>query len=256
MPATAGGDHRPYSAGTGYIDHSTYFVDEIEFLMRPNFEAVIFDFDGTLIDSSAAIVSTFSAVLRKHGAQPWDEERIRRSIGRPLAELFAEVFPDGRPDRAELVETYRRLSKSNGFEEVHLMPGAREILEALETKAGLGIATSRTARSTTAILQRFGLQSRFGSIVGIDMVRNPKPHPEPIEKVLGQLEITPTRSLLVGDTPDDILAARRAGVTAVGITTGAYDESALRHAGASRVIARLIDLINPRVIDSVNPDNG
>ncbi len=204
---------------------------------------MIFDFDGTLIDSSAAIVATFNAVLREYQVQAWSEDRIRQIIGRPLAEMFHQIFPNGQPEQRELIETYVRLSKQNGFEEVQLLPGAREALEHFSPLAKLGIATSRTSGSTREILKRYGLDSRFGAIVGIEMVKKPKPHPEPVEQVLDKLQIGTEGALLVGDTPDDIAAARQAGVSAVGVTSGAHSAESLVQAGAALVIGSLFELL-------------
>ncbi len=205
-------------------------------------KAVIFDFDGTLVDSSRSIVSTFNAVLSHYGVPEWDEDRIRKGIGRPLMELFHEIFANGQPTPQHLVETYVRLSQKNGYEEVKLLPGVLETLDHFSGRVSLGIATSRTSGSTRAILQRFKLGRRFGAIVGIDMVQNPKPHPEPVAQVLKALGVEPRHALLVGDTPDDIHAARGAEVLPVGVTTGAHPRQTLEAAGASAVIDDLLEL--------------
>ncbi len=211
-------------------------------VMRTSYDAIVFDFDGTLIDSSDSIVATFSAVLREHRLPAWDETRIRRSIGRPLREIFRRLSPNGSPSEQDLIDSYVVISKQNGHEEVRLMPGARETLDRFSVGTALGIATSRTSRSTHDILARFTLSERFAAVVGIDMVSRPKPDPESVLLALERLGVEAGRVLLVGDTPDDVRAARAAGVEPVGVTTGAYAAEALREAGASRIVGGLIEL--------------
>ncbi|HSR68273.1 MAG TPA: HAD family hydrolase [Acidobacteriota bacterium] len=203
--------------------------------------AILFDFDGTLIDASDAIVSAFNLTLRDLGIAEMEHKSVVRLIGRPLQEMFFEVM--GRRPQAEEVESildiYREHFYPIATSHARPLPGLAETLTYYSGRIKLGIATSRHSRGAYQILEHFGLRSHFGAVVGLDHVNQAKPHPEPLLQALRQLETEPAQAVMVGDTTDDMAAARAARVLAVGITTGSHSRRELKAAGAHHIITSL-----------------
>jgi HAD superfamily hydrolase (TIGR01509 family) len=205
--------------------------------------AIVFDFDGTLVDTSEAILSSLAAALRRNAIGGLPDETVRRMIGRPLREIVAQASP--RADAAlidRVVADYR-----DAFARVHatgsrLLPGVAGTLALLSPRIRLGIATSRTSGGAALILDALGLRAHFSAIVGIEEVRETKPRPEPVLAVLARLGAAGGAAMMVGDTPDDIEAGRAAGLATVGVATGAHDLRALAAAGADYVIPTMESL--------------
>jgi len=204
---------------------------------------LIFDFDGTLIDASEAICYSFNAVFGKLGHDPVECADIRRMIGRPLRDMFRSFFPHASPGEIVAhVDEYRLVFRPVSVSLSRPLPGAREVIPKLAERFALAIVTSRAGAGTRRILESIGLLQLFPVIVGIEDVTRAKPDPEPVLKAMNQLGIEPAVAAMVGDTPDDILAARQAGVLAIGIASGAFSDAELEAAGADRVVRSLEEL--------------
>ena len=210
---------------------------------RPGVSAVLFDFDGTLVDASEAICRSFEAALLRHGQPAAPDEQVRAMIGRPLREMFGVVDPGATAEGIEAyVDAYREAWTPLAVPLSKPLPGAPETVEALARLARLAVVTSRISSGAIHILEAMGLGVHFASIVGIERVERPKPHPEAIHLALRELGAPPSEAVMVGDTPDDVHAGRAAGCRAVGVTTGVFDSAALHEAGADRVIGSLSEL--------------
>ena len=208
-------------------------------------QAIIFDFDGTLVDASEVICASFNAVLRDHGLSGQPPSWIKARIGRPLVEMFGQVMLDTTPEGLlDLVEDYRRVFLPLSVPMSAPMPGAGEALELLAPHVKMAIATSRKADGADHILRGLGLRDHFELIVGIDEVHRVKPHPEPVLRAIEQLHVPASAAAMIGDTPDDMIAGRAAGLLAIGVTTGAHDGSALTRAGAHRVASSLLEVVS------------
>lgn len=206
--------------------------------------AVMFDFDGTLFDASEAIIYSFNEALRMSGAAPWPRARILELIGRPLVEMFPLAVPDAGPDDVErLIADYRAVFHPVCVELTRELPGLRPCLaELARMEFVCAIVTNRARAGACRILEGFGLQDAFPVIIGIDDVTRTKPHPEPVHRALADLDIRAERSVLVGDTREDMRAADNASVRGIGVLTGAADAEALFHAGAAAIIPSLAEL--------------
>jgi HAD superfamily hydrolase (TIGR01509 family) len=205
--------------------------------------AVVFDFDGTLVDASEAICLSFNQVLSRNGLPTWEEPSIRRLIGRPLREMFTTALPAATPEDVDrLLAEYRAAFLPISIKLAQLLPGCRETVQTLAETNKLAIATSRAGNGAWRILEAMKLHSYFETIIGIYDVEQPKPHPEPVLRALERLDISPARAALVGDTTDDVVAGKAAGVFTVGITTGVHDRAELTAAGADEVVDSLCQL--------------
>jgi len=176
-------------------------------------QGVLFDLDGTLLDTSDLVIKSFQYTLAPHLGRTIDAEEVYPYFGAPLREGLAAFLPE---KVEEMLPVYRRYSQEHFDNLVCLCPGVREGLEELR-QAGikLGIVTSRVRDTTLYGLQLFGLLDFFQAIVTMEDVENHKPGPEPVLRGAELLGLPPAAVLMVGDSPNDIAAARAAGVIAV-----------------------------------------
>ena len=213
-------------------------------------QALVFDFDGTLVDASIPICRAFNAALEAYGAQPIKEEAIRKLIGRPLLEMFPRVLPNLTESEIDtLITDYRAVFNPIATQLSKPIPGLMEMLEHFHPRMRIGIATSRISDGAHRILEALGVRHCFEVIVGLADVTQPKPHPEPVLKVLDHLKVAPAHAIMVGDIPADIQAGHAAGTSTIGVASELYPEEALLDAGADAVVhslAEMIDLIESR----------
>ncbi|MEE8586729.1 MAG: HAD-IA family hydrolase [Acidobacteriota bacterium] len=206
--------------------------------------AIVFDFDGTLIDASQAICHSFNGALRQRRYAEWPEDSIRRMIGRPLTEMFTEATGCTEAEEIDsLIEAYREHFLPACVPGSRALPGTVDVIEHFSPRIPLAIATSRHSDGAVRILQGLGLMSHFSAIVGLEQVENPKPHPEPVIMALQRIEVRPQEAAMVGDTVDDIQAGKEAGALSIGVTSGAFSRQQLEKAGADFVLERISGLI-------------
>jgi phosphoglycolate phosphatase len=205
---------------------------------------VVFDCDGTLVDSQHAIVACMREAFSAHGCAVPEDAAVRQLIGLSLDEAVARLAVAGVP-AAEVAEAYRRaffaMRSRPDFHEP-LFPGVAAALEALDA-AGclLGIATGKARRGLLATLERHGLSDRFATLQTADLSPG-KPHPAMLLRAMAETGVDPDRTVLVGDTSYDMEMARRAGARAIGVAWGYHDRRELEAAGADRIVERCEEL--------------
>lgn len=210
----------------------------------PSPTAALFDFDGTLVDASAAICASFNDVLRQRGKPLLAHEAIRPMIGRPLRDMFREAGVASTHEEAEdCIAIYRAAFMPRSVSQSTLLPGVAESIPKLSSHMKLGVVTNRMSDGAWRMLRAHGLDQHFSTVVGIERVEHAKPDPEPVFLALQELGASAHQAFLVGDTVDDVLAGIRAGVTSVGVTTGSTSRDALTQAGAQKVVDRIDDLL-------------
>jgi phosphoglycolate phosphatase len=205
---------------------------------------VVFDCDGTLVDSQHAIVACMRDAFSVHGCAAPEDAAIRQVIGLSLDEAVARLAAAGAPAE-KVAEAYRQaffaMRSRPDFHEP-LFPGVAAALDALDS-AGclLGVATGKARRGLLATLERHGLCGRFVTLQTADL--NPgKPHPAMLLRAMAETGADPDRTVLVGDTSYDMEMARRAGARAVGVAWGYHDRRELEAAGADRIVERCEEL--------------
>jgi pyrophosphatase PpaX len=204
--------------------------------------ALLFDLDGTLIDSIELILgSARYAFVDFAGRAPTDEE-WRAGIGRPLQTVLREYAPDD-AEAQRLFTRYREYQLQHHDRLVTAYAGVVETLQGFaEAGHPMALVTSKSDWMAEKALVHVGLAGLIPVIVGCDSCVNHKPHPEPVERALALLGASAANALFVGDSPHDIESGRAAGVGTVGVTWGAFHRHELEEAGADVVIDRIEEL--------------
>jgi phosphoglycolate phosphatase len=208
---------------------------------------VIFDCDGTLVDSQHVIVAAMHEAYRGHGLPIPARERLLSIVGLSLAEAF-HALGEGRPDypATSLAERYRaaHAALQTRAPVAPLFPGAREAVAALAQRPAtvLGIATGKSRRGVEGILARHGLLGHFLTIKTADDAPS-KPDPGMVTAAMGEAGVVPADTVVVGDTAFDMAMARAAGAAAIGVAWGYHPAEALHAAGAVTVIERFPALL-------------
>lgn len=194
---------------------------------------LVFDMDGTLIESHGAVPAAYrAAVVAGGGRTHTDEEIIAGySIGSP-ADLLTALL--GRPaTAADLARYHDELASVAGH--VTVYDGVASLLTEAVRRVPVGLFTGASHAAAQILLDRTGLVDHFGTVVGGDEVDRPKPHPEGILLACRRLGVEPGRAAYVGDSPLDLAAARAAGALSVAAAWGhQYDPAAPAHLTATR----------------------
>lgn len=185
------------------------------------YRLLVFDWDGTLIDSIGSIIACMHATVEELGLPEVPDETVRRTIGLGLQETLEILLPGSGPElHARVLECYRR-HWMGGFADRHaLIRGAEGVLDQLG-RAGywLAVATGKSRRGLERDLTRFGLGERFLASRTADETAG-KPSPEMLFEILDELGVAPAEALVIGDTPHDLRMAANAGVAAVAVASG------------------------------------
>jgi phosphoglycolate phosphatase len=215
--------------------------------------AVVFDLDGTLIDSYEAIADSLNTALAGLGRAPLPVPRIRTMVGRGLETLIARALEvdDGLPDGAAAVAEGVRLFRAR-YDRVcvpltTLLPGVAGTLAGLHGRGyPMGVATNKPSYFARRLLDALGVGGYLAAVYGPDLVARHKPDPEMVHAVLRTMGVEPREALYVGDMEIDVQTARAAGMPVVVMPTGSCDDASLQTCGADRVVpgmAALLDLL-------------
>lgn len=207
---------------------------------------VLFDVDGTLVDSQAHIVGALTAMYADGGREAPARERLLSIVGLSLPVAVATLEPDLAIDEVDRwVDAYRAafVDARRAGAPSPLYPGAREAMDALRAAPGvlIGVATGKSRKGLAHVLETHGLGSVFATTQTADEHPS-KPHPSMVESALGETGMAPGRAVIVGDTTFDIEMGRAAGIATIGVAWGYHPPGTLAAAGASAVIASFADL--------------
>lgn len=208
-------------------------------------EAVLFDFDGTVVDSNEFIFSCLDYTARHHLGRAFPRQLLESNVGMPLADLFQSLHgaEAAAPQVEAMVHTYRRHQEEREHA-ITACDGIEAVLHTLR-RSGVRLAIVTTKQHAVAARQlaRVGLDACFDTIVGFDECQRAKPDPEPFLLALERLTIEPTRAVAVGDSAADICGARAAGVIAIGASWGCFSPAALAAAKPDATAATPPDLL-------------
>lgn len=211
-------------------------------------KAIVFDFDGTLVDSAPGLADSANMVLHEGGHAPITVEDAQSFIGDGMAVFMDRaVARDGatlkESDRSRYVARFREIYAELDAERTVLYPGALETLERFTADGiKMGLCTNKPYDATVPILSALGIDKHLAAVFGgdsLDGIR--KPDPRHVLAVLDALDATPAEAVMVGDSPNDVLAGQAAGLTVYAVTYG-YSLGPVEALGADVLIDNLTDL--------------
>lgn len=209
---------------------------------------VVFDCDGTLVDSQHMIVAAMGHAFAAHGLAALPRQQVLSIVGLSLDEaLFALIPHEEDAKRRRITQAYK-----DAFQHLRsrpdlaepLFPGTREAIEAIAAREGvlLGIATGKSQRGLRHMLETHDLGKFFVTLQTADDAPS-KPHPAMLEQAMREAGASPRDTVLVGDTSYDILMAVAAGAHALGVNWGYHQAGELIEAGAGRVLTHFDELM-------------
>jgi phosphoglycolate phosphatase len=196
-----------------------------------NIRAIAFDLDGTLIDSVPDLAAATNATLAQNQYQPVTEALVRSWVGNGAQVLmqralsYVSAMPEDAPDLQVILEQIMPQFMHHYGEHLQkhsrLYPGVVDTLQQLK-QAGfkLAIVTNKPYRFTVPLLTAFGLDELFSEVLGGDSLAKMKPDPMPLQHLLKQWQLDESQLLMIGDSKNDILAAKAANVMSIGLTYG------------------------------------
>ncbi|MDX2306741.1 MAG: HAD-IA family hydrolase [Hyphomicrobium sp.] len=215
---------------------------------------VVFDCDGTLVDSQYVITAAMAGAFARHGRPHPRREDVRRVVGLSLDVAVERLLPDAMPSEvASLAEAYKaefQTLRQRADHHEPLFPGIRATLEELSRAPDvvLGVATGKSVRGVHSLLVRERLDGVFATIQTADT--NPsKPHPAMLEAAMRDTGAAAGRTLMIGDTTFDMEMAISAGARALGVGWGYHDVEELEDAGAHRIVTE-----SPRLLEAVRAE--
>ncbi len=196
--------------------------------MEQYYDLIVFDWDGTLMDSACAIVDSIQAASIDAGFPAPTPDDARHIIGLGLMEAMSHLFPDaGREDCARLADFYRHHYLKAVDEGIHLFEGAQETVEYLKASGYLlAVATGKSRRGLDSAFESSGIGHFFNASRCADESFS-KPHPAMLLELMERLGADPERTLMIGDTTHDLLMAANAGVDSLALCHGAHTRSVL-----------------------------
>lgn len=203
---------------------------------------LLFDFDGTLLDTNELIIGSFKHVLNSRFPGKYAREDILHFLGPPLIDTFESI---DRENAVEMVAEYREWNHLMHDELAREFDGVSETLKQLKA-AGMKMAIVSTKRNDTIVrgLKLLNVEEVFDALVGLDDVTHAKPHPEPILVALSKLEATKDEALMIGDNSHDIDGGKNAGVRTAGVAWSIKGEAFLASLQPDYMLQHLSDLLN------------
>ena len=203
-------------------------------------KVLLFDLDGTLIDSTEAILEGFKVVFEKFNKKYPGDAEVKKLIGLPLDVMFNNLGI--KENVLDYVNEYKKHYRIISKEKTVLLPRAKEAIRLASKFARLGIVTTKTALYSKELLKCFGVMDYFEVLIGREDVTNPKPHPEPILKALHIMKSHKETTWMIGDTCLDMVSAKDAGINYIGVKFDYENEDNLK---------KCAEIIKKDVLDAV-----
>ena len=205
-------------------------------------KALLFDFDGTLLDTNELIIQTFMHVLNKRFPGQYEPKDCVKFIGPSLTETFTDIAPN---EVEELIHEYREWNHIHHDELVKEYDGVVETLEKLK-EMGLRLVIVSTKRRETIArgLDIMGVAHLFEFVIGIDDVTHVKPDPEPILLAIKKLGVAKEDAIMIGDNSHDILGGKNAGVRTAGVAWALKGRDFLQQFNPDYMLEHMSDLIS------------
>lgn len=191
---------------------------------------IVFDLDGTLVDSFDAISESLNHARLDSGLPPLTHEEIKAHVGRGLEPLIADLIG---PDRVEAgVRAFRAHYAESFADGTRMIPGVRDALRDLDTRGMvMSVASNKPARFGDAICEGLGIRKYFRTVLGPDLVGSTKPEPTMLRRAILEMDVVPSAVVYVGDMLLDIETAAQANVALVLVATGSCSREQLKNSG-------------------------
>lgn len=204
------------------------------------YEPILFDLDGTVIDSVALIRESHRNAVREVLGAEFPDERLVANVGRPLIDQM-RAFSDEHAE--ELLRVYRAWNHEHTAGLLAAYDGMDRLLDALRSAGRtLGIITSKSGPTVDLAFDVLPLRHHFAVVITAEDTERHKPDPAPVRLALERLGAEPARACYVGDAPFDVQAALGAGVAPVGVTWGFFDRATLEASGARTIVSTPMEL--------------
>jgi phosphoglycolate phosphatase len=208
--------------------------------LMDTYKSILFDLDGTLIDSFAAITASVNHVRERRGLPPLTEAEVSRHVGRGAIRLMEEAVPVGSVE--ENLAWYSAHHSTVLRPLTRLLPGAAEAVRVLHTMGKkTGICSNKPVAFTRELMDYLGLAEHLTLLLGPEDVPRPKPAPDMLQEAMHRLGVSPEQTLYIGDMTIDIETGKAAGVTVWAVATGTQSATELHE--ADRVLSSLIELL-------------
>ncbi|WP_221795049.1 HAD-IA family hydrolase [Oceanobacter mangrovi] len=207
------------------------------------YELIVFDWDGTLADSTGRIVDSMQLAGRLVGLPAISDAAVQNIIGLGLPEAIRTLWPDIKADQLDVMrDAYARNFVYDSQVKMQLFDGAEQLLASLQSQGKLlAVATGKSRRGLDRILDDLKLGHRFVITRCADETRS-KPDPLMLREILAELNVAPEEALMVGDTTYDLDMAAAAGVDSVGMSHGAHEEDVLWVSKPKQIFHSLAEL--------------
>ncbi|WP_339252765.1 pyrophosphatase PpaX [Paenibacillus sp. FSL P2-0136] len=206
-------------------------------------ECVLFDLDGTIVNTNELIINSFMHALKENNLPALTREQIIPLMGTTLQQQLGAFSGLELKDIGVLERSYRSYNNAHHDELVQAFPYVNETMEELQRRGiKLGIVTTKIRPNTLKSLEMFDLLKYMETIVTVNDVTHPKPHPEPVLTAVANLGVDPAKTLMVGDSAVDIQSAKAAGVLVAGVAWSLKGEAVLRTYEPDYIIQEMKDL--------------
>lgn len=205
---------------------------------------LIFDLDGTLIDSMGDIVTSANVLLERWNGYPLTAEQVRPGIGKGVHFLVSHVLQTGRisvDDLESAVDEYRKIYRAHALDSTVPYPGVRETLEKLRG-VSMAVISNKPAAASRALLTALDLDHYFACVAGGDSFSEMKPSPLPLNAVISRLGAAPERTWMIGDSVYDVEAGKAAGVRTIAVTYGFQDADMLKALKPDAVVSAFAEI--------------
>ena len=211
--------------------------------MKQTYDLIVFDWDGTLIDSQARIINCMHAAIDAQQLATRSDDELKNVIGLGLREAMRGLFPDTAADLLEqLAQSYREHYLVHDKTPSPLFAGSMETLHRLQSEGYLlAIATGKGRQGLNQALKETGLDGFFHTTRCADETQS-KPHPRMLLEIMEELNVTPAATLMVGDTEYDLQMAKRANAASVAVSYGVHERERLLSQAPHTCIDRIEDL--------------
>lgn len=209
---------------------------------------VLFDLDGTLIDTNGIIMESFKQAFLEYVPEvEYDEELFKTFIGPSLQQTFSKYVDEETVQK--MIDKYREFYKDNEYDYFEIYPNVLEVVKELKSRGfNLGIVTTKFEEAAMPSFTHFGLEPYFDCFIALDHVVNPKPNREPIDLALSHFDHT--GAIMIGDNQGDIMAGKNAGILSAGVAWSYKGREYLEKVNPDYMLEDMKELLD--ILDELN----